>query len=191
VTGGLSAPAGNTGRRFDSADAFAAWLSAQPPAVRELPRYLACGSRDWPDTPLATSVVAERFTFLPRGIVLHGDCRGADRAAARAAEQHDHITCAFGADWARGRQAGLDRNLAMLACDPALAIAFTTRVGGTAGTRHTLRHAYRRGIPLELWAPTGDADFHRLPRRPRAPADWTLDAQVARRERLLPQGVSS
>ena len=51
----------------------------------------------------------------------------------------------------------------MLATHPALVIAFTTIVGGTPGTRHTLTNAYRRGIRVVIVTPDGAIADHTAP----------------------------
>ena len=71
------------------------------------------GSRDWCDTAqmetILTPVLNETGALL-----LHGDCRGADRMAASIAQRRGLVPIAMPAQWDKhGRKAGPLRNRAM------------------------------------------------------------------------------
>ena len=106
---------------------------------------LVCGSRTWRDGGL----IRARLTELPRGTtVMHGGARGADRLAGQVARTLGLTEVEIKADWKRGPQAGLERNLRMLDEQPDLVIAFWD--GVSSGTAHTLANARQRSIPVEL-----------------------------------------
>jgi len=126
---------------------------------------VVCGSRHFSDPLSATAAIVRRIRELPHygTTVIHGDAAGADRLAALAAEQCDLKVIAMPADWnthsascwCRGqgwcREAGKRRNLLMLDQKPDLVIAFWN--GASTGTLHTISHARRRGIPVEVIRP--------------------------------------
>jgi|SRR5581483_8489949 len=109
-------------------------------------RVLVCGSRGW----RGSAVIAIELLHLPSGsIVMHGTAQGADQIAARIAESLDLEVEHCPADWKRhGRRAGIIRNLAMLDEKPDLVLAFWD--GKSRGTKHTIREAKRRGIPVRV-----------------------------------------
>ena len=117
-----------------------------------LPRVLVCGSRGWTDC----GVIERVLRAYGPAVIVHGAARGADRIAAGVADRLGWRVEAHPADWRLyGRSAAFKRNLAMLETHPVLVIAFTLIPGGTPGTRHTLKNAYRRGIPVVIVTPDG------------------------------------
>lgn len=112
---------------------------------------LVCGSREWRDG----SLIRYRLHRLPRGTtVIHGAARGADQIAGRVADTFGFDVQEFPADWrGKGRRAGILRNLEMLDQRPDLVLAF--QVDDSTGTQHTIDEAGRRGIPVEVWHPSG------------------------------------
>lgn len=120
-----------------------------------LPRVLVCGSRSWTNGALIERVLR---AYGP-AVIVHGAARGADRLADSVARTLGWPVEPHPADWRRhGRNAGPKRNLAMLDTRPALVVGFTTRPGGTPGTRHTLTNARRRGIPTVVVTPDGSTE---------------------------------
>jgi hypothetical protein len=113
------------------------------------------GSRGWRDNAL----IRDRADALPpRSRVVVGGAPGADRAFEGAARIRGHEVIVMRADWSKGKGAGFRRNEAMLdrldglSDDERLVIAFW--LGFSPGTRHTIREAMKRGIPLDLhWRP--------------------------------------
>lgn len=109
---------------------------------------LVCGSRSWRDR----RAIAARLRELPRGTtILHGGARGADLLAADVARSLGLPTIEMRPDWSAGRSAGFVRNLRMLDEHPDLVLAFWD--GRSTGTGHTLDHAARRSIPVEVILP--------------------------------------
>ena len=116
---------------------------------------LVCGSRDWTDEGLIAQWLGE---LPPNTTVLHGDCRGADRIAAKVAKRLGLKVRAFPADWERhGKAAGPLRNRAMLDEGPALVLAFHEDLERSKGTRDCVEEARRRGITVEVIGPLGGA----------------------------------
>jgi YspA, cpYpsA-related SLOG family len=111
-------------------------------------RVLVCGSRSWKDARR----IRQRLAELPRStIVIHGEARGADALADAAARGLGLTVMTFPADWSRGKQAGFERNIAMLDEKPDLVIAFWD--GKSKGTAHTIDQAIERGIAVEVIHP--------------------------------------
>lgn len=125
--------------------------------------YLACGSRHFKDGLTASLGILNRINELPSGgHLIHGDAQGADRWAAISAKKAGLKVTAYPADWGTHgddchckdsgskwcKEAGFRRNLLMLDQKPALVIAFWN--GSSHGTKHTIKHAQERGIPVEV-----------------------------------------
>ncbi|MCO1581204.1 DUF2493 domain-containing protein [Crossiella sp. SN42] len=53
------------------------------------PRILITGSRNWTNVPIITEHLARARRQFPGAVLVHGDCRGADRIAA-------HLWCSWG-----------------------------------------------------------------------------------------------
>lgn len=113
-------------------------------------KVLVCGSRDFDNEFTASLTINHRMGQLEPGtIVIHGSARGTDRIAAEVAERAGCDVRAFPADWENlGKQAGVIRNLTMLAEQPDLVIAFWN--GSSPGTSHTVTEARKRGILTEV-----------------------------------------
>jgi hypothetical protein len=112
-------------------------------------KVLVCGSRSWDEHGPVRRRVAD---FPPETVIIHGGAAGADWFASIAASQSGLDQVVYPPNWKRhGRRAGIVRNLAMLDAQPDLVIAFWD--GKSAGTRHTITEARKRGIPVEVIEP--------------------------------------
>lgn len=113
-------------------------------------KVLACGDRNW----VAASVTLEALLDYGEGDVLvHGDCRGADRLAAEAARGLGMTIKPYPADWdAHGRKAGPIRNRQMLKDNPDidLVLAFHDDLNRSRGTADMVRAARKAGIPVRI-----------------------------------------
>lgn len=111
-------------------------------------KVLVCGDRNWTDT----KKVRERLSQFPPGtVIIEGECRGADRIAARVALRLGFTVDAYPADWdTHGRAAGPIRNSRMLNQSPDLVIAFHPDIDKSSGTADTVRKARHRRIPVEV-----------------------------------------
>lgn len=104
---------------------------------------LVCGDREWTDR----ARIAHFINLLPAdAVVMHGDCRGADRIAGEEAIKAGLEIRVYPADWSMGKSAGPRRNLLMLDQKPEIVIAFHSNLEKSRGTRHTVEEARRRGI---------------------------------------------
>lgn len=112
-------------------------------------RVLVCGSRSFVEVkPIATRLQQ----LPPDAVIFHGGARGADTVVGMiAAELGFTVEPPYRADWqTHGKRAGFVRNLEMLDTDPDLVLAFWD--GESRGTRHTIKEAKRRGIPVDVVA---------------------------------------
>ena len=109
-------------------------------------RVVVTGSRGWTDS----LVIHDRLARLgPGTVIVHGNARGVDRIADSQAHMLGYSVERHPADWLRyGRRAGIVRNWEMLDTSPDLVIAFWD--GVSRGTRHCIRAAQERGIPVEI-----------------------------------------
>jgi hypothetical protein len=109
---------------------------------------LVCGDRDWKNR----GPIIHRLTKLDRlTLIIHGDCRGADRIAAQVADELGFFVEPHTADWNKhGKAAGPIRNREMLDLEPKLVIAFHSRLFKSKGTLDCILEANRRRIPVEV-----------------------------------------
>jgi len=75
-------------------------------------KILITGDRNWNDD----EVIEEVLKKLPSGsIVIHGDCKGADKISGHIAKKYNHVVRKYPADWdGLGKKAGVLRNQQML-----------------------------------------------------------------------------
>lgn len=130
-------------------------------------KLLVCGGRTFGDAPLVMpqSVELQRaareraeqerrliWSFLidfhqstPVSLLIHGDARGADRAAGKWAQDAGVQEVICPANWKHfERRAGFLRNKAMLLLQPDLVVAFP----GGSGTEDMCRQAEVAGVPV-------------------------------------------
>lgn len=117
-------------------------------------RILVTGSRNWKDELMIRYALKQYIDALPLGAdeptVVHGDCRGADKMAAKQALDLGFWVEAHPADWAKhGKRAGILRNLEMLDTKPDVVLAF--RRNGSKGTTHMIEAAKARGVPVSIF----------------------------------------
>jgi hypothetical protein len=116
-------------------------------------KILICGDRNWTDYRKIYRVVQE---FPADTIVIHGDCRGADKLAGRAASKLGLSVTAFPANWEKhGKAAGHIRNAQMLDESPDIVIAFHNDLDSSRGTRDMLSKAEAAGLPCVLYHKEG------------------------------------
>lgn len=114
----------------------------------ELFKVLICGGRQYEDVRPVWERLRELRDEHEFVLVIHGDCRGADRLGgmcARALRIHEVKVPALWQEM--GRQAGRIRNEAMLKLRPDLVLAYP----GGNGTAHMCSIAEKAGIPVERY----------------------------------------
>lgn len=107
-------------------------------------RILITGSRDWTDVPFIARMLAIAARLHPGAVLVHGDCRGADRIAAQIWIRWGLPTEPHPADWSRGRAAGPIRNAEMVKAGADLCLAFL--LPGSRGAVHCAHLAEQAGI---------------------------------------------
>ncbi|TES86921.1 DUF2493 domain-containing protein [Candidatus Aerophobetes bacterium] len=112
-------------------------------------RVLICGSRNWTDEETIEDYIK---TLPPQSVIIHGNCKGADKIAQRLALKHGHSEIPFKAKWGKnGRKAGPIRNREMLdKGDPDFVVAFNDDIQSSKGTKDMIRLTLSRGIPYEV-----------------------------------------
>jgi hypothetical protein len=112
-------------------------------------RVLICGDRNWNNFRL----IEEFIVTLPEGsIIIHGNCRGADKISGYLGRQHGYHVIAVSAKWEKyGNAAGPIRNQEMLDLyKPELVVAFHNDIEHSKGTRNMVEKARRAGIEVKI-----------------------------------------
>ncbi|GAA3638091.1 hypothetical protein GCM10022267_25750 [Lentzea roselyniae] len=108
-------------------------------------RILITGSRRWTDVNRVRRMLAVVRALYPTAVLVHGNCRGADRIAAGIWRSWGLPTEAHPADWDRHkRAAGPIRNRHMVRLGAVLCVAFLRP--DSRGSVHCAQLAERAGI---------------------------------------------
>lgn len=118
-------------------------------------KLLITGSRDWKEKRTIRNVLSD----FPAGTVLvHGDCRGADRIAGSIGKQLGFDVRPYPANWqAYGNAAGPIRNQEMLDKENIdgdkihICIAFHDDLEQSKGTKDMLEKASNAGVDTRLY----------------------------------------
>ena len=116
-------------------------------------KILVTGDREW-DNPLtildAFIILLEDYDLKPSDVVvIHGDCRGADKLAAYVAKEMGMTPIPYPAHWEKyGKAAGVIRNQEMLDfnSDIELAFAFHPNLDKSKGTKDMVERLEKAGI---------------------------------------------
>jgi hypothetical protein len=114
-------------------------------------KVLVCGDRDWTNKE---AIRRELSKFPPGTVVVHGDCRGADRLAGEVAEELGFRVIPVPADWdTYGDAAGPIRNAKMLREHPDIerVLAFHPNLKKSKGTKNMWHQAIGAGLDPELF----------------------------------------
>ena len=115
-------------------------------------RLLVTGSRDWSDY----LIVLRELTLLHQAegveVVIHGNCRGADKLAGRAAKELRIPVLVFPAKWdEHGKAAGPIRNQQMLDEGyPDYVLALHDHFEESKGTKDMVERTQHAGLPARL-----------------------------------------
>ena len=112
-------------------------------------RILVCGDRNWHNIGI---IERELRKFDKDTIVIHGDCRGADKLGAFVAERLGLRVKPFPAKWhIYKRGAGPVRNQQMIdEGRPELVLAFHENISESVGTIDMIKKAKRAGIKVVI-----------------------------------------
>lgn len=110
---------------------------------------IICGDRNWTDEDTIDEYIK---TLPPKSTIIHGNCRGVDKIAAKLGTIRGHRVIPNSAEWNKyGRWAGPIRNRHMLEeGKPDLVVAFHDDLSQSKGTSDMLGQAEARGIPTEV-----------------------------------------
>ena len=147
-------------------------------------RALVVGDRDWDDE----ATIRRELRRLPRrGVVVHGDARGAERIADAVAHELGLRVEMYPATWRmQGRAAGPIRNRMMLARgNPDLVLAFHDNLAKSRGTKNMLALAQRARVKVRVVLSEAEEDRVdiELARRALAEPGCILLEDVLRRRR--------
>lgn len=113
-------------------------------------KILVCGDRNWKDDIKMYQVLKT----LPNNVILiHGDCRGADKMSARIGSKLGFKVIPYPAKWdVFGKGAGPIRNQQMLDDNPEIeeVIAFHNDINSSKGTKDMIEKAKKKGINYKL-----------------------------------------
>lgn len=110
-------------------------------------RILICGSRYWYNMEIIKAALKE---YPVNSIIIHGDCRGADRVGGEAAGELGMEVEKYPADWNRyGPSAGPIRNAQMpKEGKPDIVLAFPGNRYGSRGTSDMIKKARAQNISV-------------------------------------------
>lgn len=108
---------------------------------------LICGDRNWNNFEIIEKFIKK---LLKGTIIIHGDCRGADKIAGYLAKKYGFEVIAFPADWDKyGKAAGPIRNRQMLIeGKPNLVVAFHNDIEKSRGTANMVTQAKEMNVPV-------------------------------------------
>lgn len=116
-------------------------------------KILVTGDREWDNFEAildALISVLDDYKLVPSEIiVIHGDCRGADKMAAYVSEEMGITPIPYPAKWSQyGKAAGAIRNKEMLKDNPEieLALVFHSNLNESKGTRDMVGLLKKAGI---------------------------------------------
>ncbi len=111
-------------------------------------KVVVCGCRRWTDK----TIIRKRLAKLPPdSIIIEGGCTGADLMGRLVALEIGLEVVEFPAAWKKwGKAAGPKRNIKMLDTKPHLLLAFHNDLESSRGTKHIVKEAIHRGIPVEV-----------------------------------------
>lgn len=118
-------------------------------------RVLVCGDRTWDDYQTLSNALNTLCNVYPIDTIIEGEARGADRMAAKWAEnERGYTVIKFPADWDKyGKSAGVIRNKQMLVeGQPSLVVAFHKNIQSSKGTLNMIYQANKAGIPVFLYS---------------------------------------
>ena len=117
---------------------------------------LVCGDREWNNFDVPLAVLRE---LPPETIIVHGNCRGADKIAGHVARYQLGLrVIPVPADWQKyGKAAGPIRNQKMLDDYPiSRVVAFHDRFDYSTGTKDMVTRAENDGLQVDIFMSNGE-----------------------------------
>lgn len=110
-------------------------------------RVLVCGDRNWTSYVAVHSILG---IYDEGTVIIHGDCRGADKMAGEVATEYGFEVEAYPALWNKyGPAAGPIRNQQMLdEGKPDSVLVFHADLGSSKGSRDMVKRALAAGIEV-------------------------------------------
>lgn len=113
-------------------------------------RILICGDRKW----TCKATIHHELKQHKISEIIQGECTGADTLGKEVALSMGFLVRSFPARWFYNgkldRSAGPRRNKEMLATNPDLVLAFHTDLDHSKGTKHMVKLAREKGIPVKI-----------------------------------------
>ena len=121
---------------------------------------LCCGDREWKSWPTIWSTLRG---LGPNTVIVHGDCRGADKMCGYVAKQLGYPVRPYPADWTGlGKKAGPIRNRQMFDREkPGLVLAFHDDLSRSKGTADMVNYARSKGCPVNVITSDTSTDYKR------------------------------
>lgn len=115
---------------------------------------LVTGDRNWDNGKVVLEALREHTAS--GDTLIHGAARGADTQCGNMGAFLGLHVLDVPADWRKyGRSAGPRRNIQMLDMNPDIVLAFHDNLTDSKGTKHCVREALKRGIPVYLYSASG------------------------------------
>lgn len=115
---------------------------------------LICGSRNWKNRKIIDNHLRDLIQNFPPSetIIIHGNCRGADKIASDIATKLDYTVIGYPADWNNnGKSAGPRRNAKMLDENNVnFTLAFHDDLSESKGTIDMIRKCLVAKIKVKL-----------------------------------------
>ena len=113
-------------------------------------RILVCGDRNYNDVDTIYDTLQQ---YDKDTIIIHGNCKGADKIAGNVARKLGMSVIEFPAQWSKyGKAAGPIRNKQMLedGC-PTLVLAFHKNINTSKGTKNMITQSTNNGLFVILY----------------------------------------
>lgn len=116
-----------------------------------MPRILICGSREWNNFEKIKSIL-HKYKSARETVIIHGDCKGADKISGYLAKQLNMTVEVYPADWKQyGYSAGPIRNQQMLdEGKPDICYAFHEDIENSRGTKNMISKCKIANVPFEI-----------------------------------------
>jgi hypothetical protein len=114
-------------------------------------KILICGSREWNNFDKIKNILL-KYPQSNETIIIHGNCKGADKISGYLAKQLNMTVEIYSADWKKyGRAAGPIKNQQMLdEGNPEICYAFHENIEISKGTKDMVNKCKLANIPVNI-----------------------------------------